>query len=75
MEEMLMKQLVYGGILMITGMLGILISLLLLYFFVEVMNTSIPLLIFFAATVLFVIMVIAAYIEHVRPAMKDKDAE
>lgn len=70
-----MKQLVYGGILMITGMLGILISLLLLYFFVEVMNTSIPLLIFFAATVLFAIMVIAAYIEHVRPAMKDKDAE
>ena len=70
-----MKQLIYGGILMITGMLGILISLLLLYFFVEVMNTSIPLLIFFAATVLFAIMVIAAYIEHVRPAMKDKDAE
>ena len=70
-----MKQLVYGGILMITGMLGVLISLLLLYFFVEVMNTSIPLLIFFAATVLFAIMVIAAYIEHVRPAMKDKDAE
>ena len=70
-----MKQLVYGGILMITGMLGILISLLLLYFFVEVMNTSIPLLIFFAATVLFAIMVIAAYIEHVRPEMKDKDAE
>lgn len=70
-----MKQLVYGGILMITGMLGILISLLLLYFFVEVMNTSIPLLIFFSATVLFAIMVIAAYIEHVRPAMKDKDAE
>lgn len=70
-----MKQLVYGGILMITGMLGILISLLLLYFFAEVMNTSIPLLIFFAATVLFAIMVIAAYIEHVRPAMKDKDAE
>ena len=75
MEESYMKQLVYGGILMITGMLGILISLLLLYFFVEVMNTSIPLLIFFAATVLFAIMVIAAYIEHVRPAMKDKDAE
>ena len=75
MEGMLMKQLVYGGILMITGMLGILISLLLLYFFAEVMNTSIPLLIFFAATVLFAIMVIAAYIEHVRPAMKDKDAE
>ena len=70
-----MKQLVYGGILMITGMLGILISLLLLYFFAEVMNTSIPLLIFFAATVLFAIMVIAAYIEHVRPEMKDKDAE
>ena len=70
-----MKQLVYGGILMITGMLGILISLLLLYFFVEVMNTSIPLLIFFAATVLFVIMVIAASIELVRPARKDKDAE
>ena len=70
-----MKQLVYGGILMITGMLGILISLLLLYFFAEVMNTSIPLLIFFAAVILFAIMVIAAYIEHVRPAMKDKDAE
>ena len=70
-----MKQLVYGGILMITGMLGILISLLLLYFFAEVMNTSIPLLIFFAATVLFAIMVIAAYIEHVRPAMKDNDVE
>ena len=70
-----MKQLIYGGILMITGMLGVLISLLMLYYFVEVMNTSIPFLIFFAAAIAFTIMVIVGYTEHVRPAMKNKDAE
>ena len=70
-----MKQLIYGGILMITGMLGVLISLLMLYYFVEVMNTSIPFLIFFAAAIAFTVMVIRGYIDHVRPAMKNKDAE
>ncbi len=70
-----MKQLIYGGILMITGMLGILISLLLLYFFVVVMNTSIPFLIFLAAAIAFAVMVVVGYIEHVRPALKDRDAE
>ena len=70
-----MKQLIYGGILMITGMLGVLISLLMLYYFVEVMNTSIPFLIFFAAAIAFTVMVIVGYIDHVRPAMKNKDAE
>ena len=69
-----MKQLVYGGILMITGMLGIIVSLMLLYFFTY-MGASIPFLIFFALAILFAIMVFLGYYEHVRPAMKDKDSE
>ena len=69
-----MKQLVYGGILMVTGMLGIIVSLMLLYFFTY-MGASIPFLIFFALAILFAIMVFLGYYEHVRPAMKDKDSE
>ncbi len=69
-----MKQLVYGGILMITGMLGVIVSLMLLYFF-TFMGASIPFLIFFALAIVFAIMAFLGYYEHVRPAMKDKDSE
>lgn len=67
-----MKQLVYGGILMITGMLGIIVSLMLLSIFTNT-GASIPFLIAFAGIILFAIMVFLGYYEHVRPAMKDKD--
>ena len=69
-----MKQLIYGGILMVTGMLGVIVSLMLLYFF-TLMGSSIPFLIFFALAILFAIMAFLGYYEHVRPAMKDKDDE
>lgn len=69
-----MKQLVYGGILMITGMLGIIVSLMLLSIFTNT-GASIPFLIAFAGIILFAIMVFLGYYEHVRPAMKDKDNE
>lgn len=67
-----MKQLVYGGILMITGMLGIIVSLMLLSIFTNT-SASIPFLIAFVGIILFAIMVFLGYYEHVRPAMKDKD--
>ena len=67
-----MKQLIYGGILMITGMLGIIVSLMLLSIFTNT-GASIPFLIAFAGIILFAIMVFLGYYEHVRPAMKDKD--
>lgn len=67
-----MKQLVYGGILMITGMLGIIVSLMLLSIFTNT-GASIPFLIAFVSIILFAIMVFLGYYEHVRPAMKDKD--
>ena len=67
-----MKQLVYGGILMITGMLGIIVSLMLLSIFTNT-GASIPFLIAFAGIILFAIMAFLGYYEHVRPAMKDKD--
>ncbi len=69
-----MKQLVYGGILMITGMLGIIASILALSVSLSI-NASAMFLISLAAIILFAIMVIVGYIEHVRPAMKNKDAE
>lgn len=69
-----MKQLVYGGILMITGMLGVIVSLMLLSFFTNT-GASIPFLISFVGIILFAIMVFLDYFEHVRPAMKDKDTE
>ena len=70
-----MKNLIYGGILMITGMLGIIILLLLLYFLVDVVGASVPIFIFIVPALLLAVMVIAGYIEHVRPAMKDRDSE
>ena len=51
-----MKQLVYGGILMITGMLGIIVSLMLLSIFTNT-GASIPFLIAFVGIILFAIMV------------------
>ncbi len=69
-----MKQLVYGGILMITGMLGIIVSLMLLSIFTNT-GASIPFLIAFAGIILFAIMVFLGYYEHVRPAMKNTDNE
>ena len=70
-----MKNLVYGGILMITGMLGIIILFLLLYFLVDVVGASVPAFFFIAPALLLAVMVIAGYIEHVRPAMKNRDSE
>ena len=77
-----MKQLVYGGILMITGMLGVIAAILALsasiadnasiMFFTNT-GASIPFLIAFVGIILFAIMVFLGYYEHVRPAMKDKD--
>lgn len=69
-----MKQLIYGGILMVTGMLGVIVSLMLLIIF-SFMGASIPFLIFFALAILFAIMVFLGYYEHVRPAMKDGSPE
>ena len=69
-----MKQLVYGGILMITGMLGIIVSLMLLSIFTNA-GASIPLLIALVCIILFAIMVFLGYYEHVRPAMKNTDNE
>lgn len=69
-----MKQLVYGGILMITGMLGIIVSLMLLSIFTNT-GASIPFLIAFAGIILFAVMVFLGYYEHVRPAMKNTDNE
>ena len=69
-----MKQLVYGGILMITGMLGIIVSLMLLSIFTNT-GASIPFLIAIVGIILFAIMVFLGYYEHVRPAMKNTDNE
>lgn len=69
-----MKQLVYGGILMITGMLGIIVSLMLLSIFTNT-GASIQFLIAFVGIILFAIMVFLGYYEHVRPAMKNTDNE
>lgn len=69
-----MKQLIYGGILMITGMLGVIASILALSVSIGI-DASAMFLISLAAIILFAIMVIVGYIEHVRPAMKDKNAE
>lgn len=69
-----MKQLVYGGILMITGMLGIIVSLMLLSIFTNT-GASIPFLIAFAGIILFAVMAFLGYYEHVRPAMKNTDNE
>ncbi len=67
-----MKQLVYGGILMITGMLGVIVSLMLLSFFTNT-SASIPFLIAFVGIILFAVMAFLGYFDHVRPSMKDKD--
>lgn len=69
-----MKQLIYGGIVMITGMLGIIASILALSVSLSI-NASAMFLISLAAIILFAVMVIVGYIEHVRPAMKNKDVE
>ena len=82
-----MKQLVYGGILMITGMLGVIAApitsgdtalrsarLIAADFSASIAdNASIMFLIAFAGIILFAVMVFLGYYEHVRPAMKDKD--
>ena len=67
-----MKQLVYGGILMITGMLGVIAAILALSASIAD-NASIMFLIAFAGIILFAIMVFLGYYEHVRPAMKNTD--
>ncbi len=69
-----MKQLVYGGILMITGMLGVIAAILALSASIAD-DASIMFLIAFAGIILFAVMVFLGYYEHVRPAMKDKDSE
>ena len=68
-----MKQLVYGGILMITGMLGVIVSADSGAFRVDCRQRVHPLLflIAFAGIILFAIMVFLGYYEHVRPAMKN----
>ena len=66
-----MKQLVFGGILMITGMLGVIAAILALSASIAD-NASIMFLIAFAGIILFAIMAFLGYYEHVRPAMKDK---
>ena len=68
-----MKQLVYGGILMITGMLGVIAAILALS--ASIADNASIILIAFAGIILFAIMVFLGYYEHVRPAMKDKDSE
>ena len=72
MEGLFMKQLVYGGILMITGMLGVIAAILALSASIAD-NASIMFLIAFAGISLFAVMAFLGYYEHVRPAMKDKD--
>ena len=67
-----MKQLVYGGIFLIKGVVGFVVSLMLLSIFTNT-GASIPFLIAFVGIILFAIMVFLGYYEHVRPAMKDKD--
>ena len=69
-----MKQLVYGGILMITGMLGVIAAILALSASIAG-DASIMFLIAFAGIILFAIMVCLGYYEHVRPAMKNTDNE
>ncbi len=59
-----MKQLVYGGILMITGMLGVIADILTLSASIAD-NASIMFLIAFAGIILFAIMVFLGYYEHV----------
>ena len=67
-----MKQLVYGGILMITGMLGVIAAILALSASIAD-NASIMFLIAFGGIFLFAVMAFLGYYVHVRPAMKDKD--
>ena len=69
-----MKQLVYGGILMITGMLGVIAAILALSASIAD-NASIMFLSPSPALFLFAIMVFLGYYEHVRPAMKNTDNE
>ena len=64
-----MKQLVYGGILMITGMLGVIAAILALSASIAD-GASIMFLIAFAGIILFAVMAFLGY-----PAMKDKDSE
>ena len=61
-----MKQLVYGGILMITGMLGVIVSADAGAFRVDCRHTrpSIPFLIAFAGIILFAVMAFLGYYEH-----------
>ena len=69
-----MKQLVYGGILMITGMLGVIAAILALSASIAD-DASIMFLIAFAGIILFAIMAFLSYYAHVRPAMKNTDNE
>ena len=69
-----MKQLVYGGILMITGMLGVIAAILALSASIAD-GASSMFLIAFAGIILFAVMAFLGYYEQVRPAMKDKDSE
>ena len=69
-----MKQLVYGGIFLVSGVVGIIVSLMLLSIFTNT-GASIPFLIAFVGIILFAIMVFLGYYEHVRPAMKNTDNE
>ena len=69
-----MKQLVYGGILMITGMLGVIAAILALSASIAD-DASIMFLIAFAGIILFAIMAFLGYYGLVRPAMKNTDNE
>ena len=66
-----MKQLVYGGILMITGMLGVIAAILALSASIAD-NASIMFFIALPGIFLFGVMAFLGYFEIVRPAMKDK---
>ena len=70
-----MKQLVYGGILMITGMLGVIAADSGAFRVDCRQRFHVLFLIAFAGIILFAIMVFLGYYEHVRPAMKNTDNE
>ncbi len=67
-----MKNLVYGGILMLTGMLGIFTSLVMTGF-AYITNSSTFLAIFIIIAVLFAILAFYGFWEYARPAMRAKD--
>ena len=67
-----MKNLVYGGILMLTGMLGI-FTLLVMTGFAYITNSSTFLAIFIIIAVLFAILAFYGFWEYARPAMRAKD--